>query len=85
MLPDLWQLWLPGDLTVGPGHQSHQGLQSAVAALLIKVCLTRPYTCIMVSFLAFVFILTVSTNYFLAEIFKAAVMLGGLDTAEVTQ
>lgn len=39
----------------------------------------------MLSFLAFVFILSVSTNYFLAEIFKAAIMLGGLDTAEVTQ
>lgn len=81
----LWQLWLPRDLTVGPGHQSHQDLLSAVTALLIKGCWTRPYTCVMVSFLAFVFILSVSIDYFLAEIFKATTALGGLDTAEVTQ
>lgn len=81
----LWELWLPRHLTVGPGHHSYQDLQSAVTALLIKGCWTRLYTCVMVSILAFFFILSVSTDCFLAEIFKATITLGGLDTAEVTQ
>lgn len=81
----VWQLWLPKDLTVGPGHLSHQDLQSVVTALLIKGCWTHPYTCVMVSFWGFVFILSVSANYFLAEIFKAMITVGGLDAAKVTQ
>ena len=79
----LWQLCLPRALTVGPGHRSRQHLQSAVTALLIKGCWTHPYACVTVSFLAFVFLLSVSTEYFLACIFEATVVLGGLDNAEV--
>lgn len=80
----LWQLWLPRDLTDGPGHWSHQDIKSAATALLIKGGWTRPYTCVMVSFLAFVFTLSMSMDYFLSGIFKATITLGGLDSASYT-
>lgn len=80
----VWQLWLPRDLAVGPGHWSHQDTKSAAAALLIKGGWTRPYTCVMVSFLAFVFILSISVDCFLSGIFKATITLGGLDSASYT-
>lgn len=80
----LWQLWLLRDLTDGPGHWSHQDIKSAATALLIKGGWTRPYTCVMVSFLAFVFTLSMSMDYFLSGIFKATITLGGLDSASYT-